>query len=68
MPKVAKSDEWCIVPMCSNTRRNNINKIFIRVPDNAKKRKLWLLATRRDPSKLSAKSVLFVCEDHFIVS
>lgn len=60
--------KYCITPQCNNTTVSTPNKTFIRVPENAKKRKLWLRACRRDPASISASSRAYVCEDHFNVS
>lgn len=63
------SYKWCIVPNCINTSIKTPEKVFVRVPRNAKQRVLWIKAVRREQSAFSDKNTfLFVCEDHFNVS
>ncbi|KAK4885149.1 hypothetical protein RN001_001420 [Aquatica leii] len=57
--------KWCFVPKCTNTSRTAPHKIFITVPKDIKKKKLWFAAARRAISEVSEKSTLYCCEDHF---
>ncbi|CAH2100747.1 unnamed protein product [Euphydryas editha] len=58
-------DKWCVVPQCTNTSINSPNKLFVSVPTNPKRRKLWLQLARRDPKSIVIHSNVFLCEDHF---
>lgn len=63
------SYKYCIVPLCTSTTVKNPDKIFIRVPENKKRRIKWLKACRRGVGDFSTKSKdIHVCEDHFNVS
>ena len=55
--------------LCAPThpRQPRIEK-FLRVPKDAKRRKLWLKAVKREEKSLSDSTVAFCCEDHFTVS
>ncbi|CAH2104027.1 unnamed protein product [Euphydryas editha] len=57
--------KWCVVPQCTNTSINSPNKLFVSVPMNPKRRKLWLQLARRDPKGIVIHSNVFMCEDHF---
>lgn len=59
---------WCIVPNCKNTTLKTPEKLFNRVPNDFHMGNIWLELSGRDPSKLSTKSLLHLCEDHFNVS
>lgn len=63
--------KYCIVPLCTNTTANCRDKIFFSVPKDPSIRKTWTNAMKRDDKlnpKLSSKSSLWCCEDHFSVS
>lgn len=60
--------KWCVVPQCTNTSLNNPQKLFVSVPTNPKRRKMWLRLARRDPNSIVSQSNVFMCEDHFDVS
>lgn len=60
------SYKYCMVPKCKNTIRNTPDKWFFRIPTDAKVRKQWCNAMRRD--NVSPISCLYCCEDHFNVS
>ncbi|KAJ8929194.1 hypothetical protein NQ314_008358 [Rhamnusium bicolor] len=57
--------KWCFVPKCKNTTYKTPDKTFITVPRDAKRREKWFAAARRDIKKVSEKSTLYCCEDHF---
>lgn len=59
---------YCMVPQCRSTTVATPSKTFISVPLEKNKRKIWLKAARRDPKDISAKSNIWICEDHFNVS
>ncbi|KAH9642671.1 hypothetical protein HF086_011028 [Spodoptera exigua] len=40
-------------------------KIFVSVPTNPKRRKMWLQLARRDPKNVLSHTNIFMCEDHF---
>lgn len=54
---------WCFVPMCLNTQIKTPHKIFVQVPQDEKRRKLWFKAADKP-----TKSCYYCCEDHFNVS
>lgn len=60
---------YCAVPLCENTSFKTPEKIFFRIPQSSSLRKKWILVMRRDTikNKLSDKSTLHCCEDHFDV-
>ena len=60
--------KWCVVPQCTNTSKSNPDKLFVSVPKDPKRRKMWLKLARRDPKSISSTSNVFMCEDHFNVS
>lgn len=60
--------KWCVVPQCTNTSIKNPHKLFVSVPTNPKRRKMWLQLARRDPKSIVSHSNVFMCEDHFDVS
>lgn len=61
--------KYCIVPKCTNTTARTSEKLFFRVPSDAKIRKKWCKVMKRDDkTPLSAKTSLYCCEDHFDVS
>lgn len=60
--------KWCAVPQCTNTSIKTPQKLFVSVPTNPKRRNTWLQLARRDPSRISSHSNVFMCEDHFDVS
>lgn len=62
------SYKWCVVPQCTNTSIKTPEKVFLSVPTNPKKRKLWLRLARREPNSVSMRTNIFMCEDHFNVS
>ncbi|XP_028165203.1 uncharacterized protein LOC114356295 isoform X3 [Ostrinia furnacalis] len=55
--------KWCVVPHCTNTSIKDPNKVFVSVPTNPKRRKMWLQLARRDPNCILTHTN--VCEDHF---
>ncbi|XP_041970068.1 uncharacterized protein LOC121726673 isoform X2 [Aricia agestis] len=57
--------KWCAVPECKNTSLKTPEKIFVSVPTNPKRRKMWLQLARRDPKSVLSHSNIFMCEDHF---
>ncbi|KAL0808566.1 hypothetical protein ABMA28_013010 [Loxostege sticticalis] len=58
--------KYCIVPKCTNTTARTPEKLFFRVPSDAKIRKKWCKVMKRDDkTPLSAKTSLYCCEDHF---
>ncbi|KAF9419618.1 hypothetical protein HW555_003896, partial [Spodoptera exigua] len=58
--------KYCIVPECKNTTIKTPNKLFIYAPNDKNTRTKWLkLAKRHDVDKLSTKSRMYFCEDHF---
>ncbi|XP_030753762.1 uncharacterized protein LOC115880624 isoform X2 [Sitophilus oryzae] len=60
--------KYCIVPFCTSSTVKNPDKIFIRVPEDKKRRIKWLKACRRHVGDYSTKSTnIHVCEDHFNV-
>jgi len=61
------SYKWCFVPECTNTSIKTPGKIFLTVPRDIKRRKLWLRMARRDDVTNPPTSCLFCCEDHFNV-
>ena len=60
--------KWCVVPHGTNTSINSPNKLFVSVPTNPKKRKMWLQLARRDPKSILSHSNVFMCEDQLYVS
>lgn len=61
--------KYCIVPLCTSSTVKYPDKIFIRVPEDKKRRIKWLEACRRRVEDYSTKSRnIHVCEDHFNVS
>ena len=61
--------KWCFVPGCKNTSSTTPKKIFLNVPRDLKRRRLWArLARREDAGCLTARNVWYCCEDHFDVS
>ncbi|XP_061725726.1 zinc finger protein ZFP2-like isoform X2 [Cydia pomonella] len=56
---------WCIVPNCNNSTSKTPEKLFIKVPNDIYMRNVWLELSGRDPTTLSTKSILYLCEDHF---
>ncbi|KAK5648564.1 hypothetical protein RI129_003456 [Pyrocoelia pectoralis] len=56
--------KWCFVPMCTNTTFTTPEKTFVTMPREAKVRKMWFKAARRDDAKISS-SDFYCCEDHF---
>lgn len=60
--------KWCVVPQCTNTSIKSPNKLFVSVPKNPTRRKMWLQLARRDPKSIALHSNVFMCEDHFDVS
>lgn len=59
---------WCIVNKCRNTTVKTPGKLWIKLPKEIKMRNTWLKLAQRDPSSLSVKSELYLCEEHFDVS
>ncbi|XP_054711403.1 uncharacterized protein LOC129220992 [Uloborus diversus] len=60
--------KYCIVPRCKSTTVKCKDKLFFSVPKENGIRKKWIKAMKRDEklnSKLSNKSSLWCCEDHF---
>ncbi|KAH9632794.1 hypothetical protein HF086_012619 [Spodoptera exigua] len=57
--------KWCTVPECKNTSIKTTEKIFVSVPTNPKRRKMWLQLARRDPKNVLSHTNIFMCEDHF---
>ncbi|XP_063833447.1 uncharacterized protein LOC135082597 [Ostrinia nubilalis] len=57
--------KWCVVPHCTNTSIKDPNKVFVSVPTNPKRRKMWLQLARRDPNCMLTHTNVFMCEDHF---
>ncbi|XP_023028630.2 uncharacterized protein isoform X2 [Leptinotarsa decemlineata] len=59
--------KYCIVPLCTNTSIKSPNKIFIRVPEDDRNRRIkWLNACKRNKNDISHNNkALHVCEDHF---
>ncbi|KAH9642797.1 hypothetical protein HF086_012291 [Spodoptera exigua] len=57
--------KWCTVPECKNTSIKTPEKIFVSVPTNPKRRKMWLQLARRDPKNVLSHTNIFMCEDHF---
>lgn len=57
---------WCFVPLCKNTAKNSLDKVFLSVPENEKRRKLWFDLARRPDNP--TKSNYYCCQDHFNVS
>ncbi|CAK1585694.1 unnamed protein product [Parnassius mnemosyne] len=57
--------KWCVVPQCTNTTISSPHKLFVSVPTNPKRRKMWLRLARRDPKSILAHTNVFMCEDHF---
>ncbi|CAK1594367.1 unnamed protein product [Parnassius mnemosyne] len=55
----------CVVPQCTNTTISSPHKLFVSVPTNPKRRKMWLRLARRDPKSILAHTNVFMCEDHF---
>ena len=71
--KDVKYSKYCLVPRCQSSSIKTPEKIFISLPVGSstklqKKRKLWLLAMRRNDTDISDNTRGFVCEDHFNVS
>jgi len=56
----------CFVPLCPNTAKNAPDKVFVSVPEDEKRRKLWFKLAHRayNPSK----SNFYCCQDHLNVS
>ncbi|KAF9412224.1 hypothetical protein HW555_009209, partial [Spodoptera exigua] len=44
---------------------SHAKKIFVSVPTNPKRRKMWLQLARRDPKNVLSHTNIFMCEDHF---
>ncbi|KAF9419667.1 hypothetical protein HW555_003945 [Spodoptera exigua] len=44
---------------------SHTKKIFVSVPTNPKRRKMWLQLARRDPKNVLSHTNIFMCEDHF---
>ena len=66
-----KSYKYCIVPMCRNTSVTAPDKHFFFVPKNKKMRQKWCRVMGREERgnlRLSHKTSLSCCEDHFDVS
>lgn len=57
---------YCMVPQCKNTTVSTPDKVFFRIPREENLRKKWCKMMKRD--NISVLSVVFCCEDHFIVS
>ncbi|XP_066998216.2 uncharacterized protein [Anabrus simplex] len=55
----------CIVPYCNNTRESVPGKLFVDVPKNYKRRKLWFESMGRNISEVPLNFDVFCCEDHF---
>ncbi|KAJ8671172.1 hypothetical protein QAD02_002431 [Eretmocerus hayati] len=53
----------CFVPDCNNTTVKTPKKIFVRLPSNELKHKLWRSAVETPEKK--AKKTKYCCEDHF---
>lgn len=60
--------KWCVVAQCTSTSIRTPHKMFVSVPTNPKKRKMWLQLAGRDPKSIRPQSNVFMCEDHFDVS
>ena len=60
--------KWCVVPHCTNAFINSRNKLFVSVPTNPKRPKMWLQLARRDPKSILSYSNVFMCEDQLDVS
>lgn len=57
----------CFVTLCPNTSVLTPNKMFITIPINPARRKLWMDAVGK-PATKNPKSPLFCCQDHFEVT
>ncbi|XP_030758054.1 uncharacterized protein LOC115883783 [Sitophilus oryzae] len=61
--------KYCVVPLCTSSTVKNPDKIFIRVPEDKKRRIKWLKACRRYVGDYSTKTThIRVCEDHFNIA
>ena len=58
----------CFVPLCPNTSKSTPEKMFITIPVNPARRKLWLDAVGKSAVGRNPKSPMFCCQDHFNVS
>lgn len=56
----------CFVPECKNNEKKCPEKIFVSVPKDNKKPKLWFTQARRSYQQTSSN--FYCCEDHFNVS
>lgn len=56
----------CFVTLCPNTSVSTPTKMFITIPINPARRKLWMDAVGK-PATKNPKSPLFCCQDHFEV-
>ncbi|XP_056635770.1 uncharacterized protein LOC130444578 [Diorhabda sublineata] len=57
--------QYCIVPFCENNTKHAPDKLFIPVPRQPEIRKQWLERATRDWKRLSFKTTMYFCEDHF---
>ncbi|KAK4886121.1 hypothetical protein RN001_002392 [Aquatica leii] len=57
--------KWCFVPKCTNTSRNSLDKIFIIIPSNLRRKRKWFAAARKELKDVSLKTMFYCCEDHF---
>jgi hypothetical protein len=65
--RIPKYRKICYVPLCPNTSVSTPDKMFITVPVNPVRRKLWLDAVGKTNGK-NPKSPMFCCQDHFNVN
>ena len=56
----------CLVPKRDNNSENYPTKLFVSVPENPERRKLWFSLARR--SDIPTKSNFYCCQDHLNVS
>ena len=53
------------VTKCENNSENASTKVFVSIPENPKRRKLWFsLDPRRDRRDIPTKSNFFCCQNH----
>ena len=60
--------KWCFVPGCISSSAKTPNKLFVNVPKDVKRRRLWASAAKREDGRtVTSKNPWYCCEDHFEV-
>lgn len=66
-PKIGTYRKICFVPLCPNSSHMTPEKMFITVPVNPVRRKVWLDIVGKANTG-NPKSPMFCCQDHFNVN